>query len=89
MLDTKGGKFKPVISLREGTDANLNPKPVISLHEGTDARLNPKPVISLREGTDGSIQVSGAREEAVFSYDEMLNCLERGSVCGCGSGCRC
>ncbi len=57
MLDTKGGKFKPVISLREGTDANLNPKPVISLHEGTDAKLNPKPVISLREGTDGSIQV--------------------------------
>jgi hypothetical protein len=33
--------------------------------------------ISLREGPHGSIQVVGATEEAVVSYDEMLSCLDR------------
>lgn len=35
--------------------------------------------ISLREGPNGSIQVVGAREEPVESYEDVLRCLARGS----------
>jgi kinesin family member 21 len=37
--------------------------------------------ISLREGPNGSILVVGASEESVSSYEEMLQCLEKGTVC--------
>jgi len=37
--------------------------------------------ISLREGPNSSIQVVGACEESVSSYEEMLQCLEKGTVC--------
>jgi len=37
--------------------------------------------IALREGPNGSIQVVGASEESVSSYDDMLQCLEKGTVC--------
>ena len=37
--------------------------------------------IALREGPNGSIQVVGASEESVCSYDDMLQCLEKGTVC--------
>lgn len=37
--------------------------------------------ISLREGSHGSIQVMGASEESVSSYEDMLQCLEKGTVC--------
>ncbi|KAJ1491775.1 P-loop containing nucleoside triphosphate hydrolase protein, partial [Baffinella frigidus] len=40
----------------------------------------PKP-ISLREGPNNSIQAVGIIEAHVEDYDEMFNCLERGSVC--------
>lgn len=37
--------------------------------------------ISLREGPNGSIQVVGASEECVSTYEDMLQCLEKGTVC--------
>ena len=37
--------------------------------------------ISLRESANGSIQVIGVCEESVATYEEMLGCLEKGTVC--------
>jgi len=33
------------------------------------------------QGAHGSIQVIGAREESVCAYEDMLQCLEKGTVC--------
>jgi len=37
--------------------------------------------ISLQEGAHGSIQVIGASEQSVYAYEDMLQCLEKGTSC--------
>lgn len=36
--------------------------------------------INIREEKDGSINIYGINEEKVLSYEEMMDCLERGSL---------
>ena len=45
--------------------------------DGTKGRTG----ISLQEDAHGSIQVIGASEESVCAYEDMLQCLEKGTVC--------
>ena len=40
-----------------------------------------KSTLALREGPGGSMHVVGATEEYVNSYEEMLACLEKGTIC--------
>lgn len=40
----------------------------------------PNGSINIREEKDGSISIYGINEEKVLTYDEMMSCLERGSL---------
>lgn len=52
-----------------------------SLTSSARNRLSkPNSSINIREEKDGSINIYGINEEKVLTYEEMISCLERGSM---------